>query len=61
MAFSIDRNRMLFKRILSALAIFKTTFKLFGSQGRSNNKKLVDFFPVFSLYEKRFESTLTVV
>ena len=48
MASSADRNRKFAERTFSTPAIFKTTSKLFGSQGFSDDKNWLDFL-AFSL------------
>jgi len=55
MASSVDGNRKFSERISSTPAIFKTTFKLFGSQGCSDDKNCLDF-SAFSLRFVRFQS-----
>ena len=57
MAFSVDRNRKFFKRIISTPAVFKATSKIFGSQGCS--KYGLNFFQHF-LKILQFNSAFTV-
>ena len=47
MASSVDRNRKFSERSFSTLAIFKTTSKLFDSQGYSDGKTWPDFSNIF--------------
>ena len=43
MAFSVDRNHKFSEHILSTPTVFKTTTKLFSSQGCSDDKNCLDF------------------
>jgi len=47
MAFTVDRNRKFFKRILSTPAEFKVSSKLFGSQDCFDDKNYLDFSSIF--------------
>ena len=71
MAFSVDQRQKFSELILSISAVFKAIFKLFGSQGCSDEKDSLDFSSIFavqfcfrckiSFHEKPSKLNLTVV